>query len=87
VEERARRRYKQLKDKGISVSLPALSQEMAERDRRDSERAVAPLRACPDARILDSTGLSIELVVTTVLAWAKEAYPEEVRVGPADRQP
>ena len=53
VEERARRRYKQLKDKGIDVSLPALSQDMAERDRRDSERAIAPLRAyggCAGAR-------------------------------------
>lgn len=87
VEERARRRYNQLKDKGINVSLPALSQEMAERDRRDSARAVAPLRACPDARILDSTGLSVESVVIMVLAWAREAYPREVRIGPAEQQP
>jgi cytidylate kinase len=87
VEERALRRYKQLKDKGIDVSLPTLSQEMAERDRRDSERAVAPLRACPDARILDSTGLSIELVVIRVLDWAKQAYPNAVRIGPARASP
>ena len=65
VEERARRRYKQLKDKGIDVSLPALSKDMADRDRRDVERSVAPLQACPDARILDTTSMSIEAVVST----------------------
>lgn len=74
VEERARRRYKQLKDKGIDVSLPALLQDMAERDRRDSERAIAPLRACADARVLDSTQLSIQAVVKLIIAWAREVY-------------
>jgi len=74
VEERAQRRYKQLKDKGIDVSLSALSGDMAERDRRDAERSVAPLTASPDARILDTTSMSIESVVTTVLAWAADAY-------------
>jgi cytidylate kinase len=90
VEERARRRHNQLKQKGIDVSLPALSKDMAERDRRDAERAVAPLRPCPDARLLDSTGLGIEDVVTRVLDWAIEAYPEVAHPGgPADsdRQP
>ncbi len=76
VAERARRRYKQLKDKGMDVSLPALSRDMEARDRRDSERSVAPLRACDDARVLDSTDLSIEAVVKIALAWAAEAYPE-----------
>jgi cytidylate kinase len=85
VEERARRRHNQLKQKGNDVSLPALSRDMAERDRRDSERSVAPLRACPDARTLDSTGMSISEVVATVLQWAAEAYPELAhRSGPAD---
>jgi len=74
VEERARRRYKQLKDKGIDVSLPALLQDMAERDRRDSERAIAPLRACAEARVLDSTHLSIQAVVQLIIAWAREVY-------------
>ena len=84
VEERAHRRYNQLKQKGIDVSLPALSKDMAERDRRDAERSVAPLRADPDARILDSTGMSIEQVVSAVLRWVAEAYPEVAhRVGPA----
>ena len=76
VGERALRRYNQLKAKGIDVSLPTLSQEMTDRDRRDAERAASPLRACPDARVLDTTGMSIELVVSAVLRWAQEAYPD-----------
>jgi cytidylate kinase len=74
VEERARRRYKQLKDKGMDVSLPALSRDMEERDRRDSERSVAPLRAAEDARVLDSTDLDIQEVVDLVISWASEVY-------------
>jgi CMP/dCMP kinase len=70
--ERAERRYKQLKDKGIGVSLAALSRDIEARDRRDSERSVAPLRPARDARILDSTGISIEDVTRTVLDWASE---------------
>jgi len=85
VEERARRRYNQLKDKGIDVSLPALSEDMAARDRRDAQRAVAPLRPAPDARILDSTGMSIKAVVSQVLRWVGEAYPEVAHR--MDRQP
>ncbi len=72
AEERAKRRHKQLNDKGIDVSLAALSRDIEERDRRDSERSVAPLRPAEDARILDSSGKSIEAVVQTVLDWAAE---------------
>ena len=72
AEERARRRYKQLKDKGIDVSLAALSRGIEARDRRDTERKTAPLRPAEDARILDSSELSIEAVVDTVLEWAGE---------------
>ena len=79
VAERTHRRYKQLKDKGMNVSLPALSRDMEARDRRDSERSAAPLRACDDARILNSTELSIEAVFKTALAWVAEAYPETVK--------
>lgn len=71
-EERAKRRYKQLKEKGIDVSLAALSRDIEERDRRDSERSVAPLKPAEDARILDSTGLSIEDTIAAVLDWASE---------------
>lgn len=79
VEERARRRYKQLKEKGIGVSLSALSRDLAERDRRDAERAEAPLRACADARILDSTEMPIDAVVAQALRWAREVYPDGTR--------
>jgi cytidylate kinase len=78
-EERARRRYNQLKEKGLSVSLAALSAEIAERDRRDTTRAVAPLVAVPDAVIVDSTALSIEEVVGRVIKLARERYPEAAR--------
>ncbi len=71
-QERAKRRHKQLKGKGIDVSLAALSRDIEERDRRDSERSVAPLRPAEDARILDSTGKSIEGVTQTVLDWMSE---------------
>ena len=71
-EERAKRRHKQLNDKGIDVSLAALSRDIEERDRRDSERSVAPLRPADDARILDSSGRSIEEVTQTVLGWWAE---------------
>jgi cytidylate kinase len=77
-EERARRRHKQLKDKGIDVSLAALSRDIEDRDRRDSERSVAPLRPAEDARILDSSGQSIESVTDTVLGWAAELPAEEL---------
>jgi CMP/dCMP kinase len=57
-EERARRRYKQLKDKDSSVTLAGLSLEIAERDRRDTTRSAAPLVPAADAVVLDSTALS-----------------------------
>lgn len=68
AEERALRRYKQLKQKGSGANLAALSREIAERDQRDSTRAVAPLMPASDARIIDSTGLSAAQVVEAVLS-------------------
>ena len=65
--ERALRRYKQLKDKGSDVSLPALSREIAERDLRDSTRRASPLKAAPDAHVIDSTELAIDEVVERVV--------------------
>lgn len=67
AEERAMRRYKQLKEKGFDVNLPALSAEVAARDRRDAERAVAPLRPAPDACVIDSTAMTIDQVVEAVM--------------------
>jgi CMP/dCMP kinase len=70
-DERAARRHKQLKEKGVAATLAALSLEIAERDRRDSTRAIAPLVASADAVLLDTTGVSIESVVEQVLALAR----------------
>ena len=77
--ERALRRYKQLKEKGLDVSLAALSAEIAERDRRDTTRAVAPLIAVPDAIVVDSTALTIGQVVERVIALARDRFPEAAR--------
>ena len=78
-EVRALRRYKQLKEKGLSVSLAALSAEIAERDRRDTTRPVAPLVAVPEAIVVDSTALTIEEVVGRVIELARERFPESAR--------
>lgn len=72
VEARAERRYKQLKGKDIDVSLPALLKSIQERDARDIERAVAPLKPAADAIVIDSTSLSIEEVVTQIATLLKK---------------
>ena len=66
-EERAKRRYKQLKQKGLDVTLATLLREIQARDVRDASRAVAPLRPAADAIVIDSTGMPIEDVVAAVL--------------------
>jgi CMP/dCMP kinase len=73
--ERARRRHKQLKEKGLSVNLAALSAEIAERDQRDATRSVAPLLACADAITLDSTELGVREIVDLILGLARERFP------------
>ena len=67
-EERANRRYNQLKAKGNDVSLPELVESVRARDKRDSERSVAPLKPADDAVIIDSTGLTIDQVFDQVMA-------------------
>lgn len=67
AEERASRRYKQLKEKGFDVSLRDLCTEIKERDERDANRAVSPLKPADDAILLDSTELAIEAVFEQVL--------------------
>ena len=67
AEERAQRRYKQLKEKGISAKLADLMIEIAERDQRDAARAVAPLVAAADALVIDTSGVPIEEVVACIL--------------------
>lgn len=68
AEERARRRYLQLKAKGDDVSLPSLLDEIRARDERDTQRSVAPLKPAADAIQLDSTELSIEQVLERILS-------------------
>lgn len=66
-EARARRRYKQLMEKGMSVNISALLQDIRQRDERDSQRSVAPLQQAPGASLLDTTALNIEQAVAEVL--------------------
>ena len=68
AEERARRRYLQLKEKVTDVSLASLLEEIRARDERDMQRPVAPLKPASDAILLDSTELSIEQVLERILA-------------------
>ena len=70
ADERARRRYNQFKDKDLGANLAALSLEIAQRDRRDANRTIAPLRAADDAILIDSTSMSIDAVVARVLELA-----------------
>ena len=66
-EVRAERRYKQLIEKGMNANLRALSRDLAERDARDANRAIAPLVPAPDSQVLDSSALTIEAVVERIL--------------------
>jgi len=75
-EERAKRRYKQLKGKGLSVNLARLIEEIRERDERDSQRAVAPLKVSSSALALDSTHLTIDEVTDRVLQKVFETFQD-----------
>ena len=79
AEERAKRRYKQLKDKGLSVTLATLLREIEARDERDATRKVAPLKPARDAVVIDTTAMSIADVVARVLAIARAAMPAATR--------
>jgi cytidylate kinase len=65
-----------LKEKGIDASLANLTAEIEERDRRDRNRAAAPLRPAEGARVIDSTDLSINQVLDLVLAEVRQAFPD-----------
>ena len=71
AEIRAHRRYKQLIEKGMSANIDGLLEDIRERDRRDTERAVAALRPAPDAVTIDSSTMAIDQVVTKVLDLSK----------------
>jgi len=69
TEVRAERRYRELRAKGLDTIKPRVLAEMAERDRRDSERAAAPLRAAPDAWLLDTTDMDADAAFAAALAF------------------
>ncbi|WP_165854864.1 (d)CMP kinase [Marinobacter sp. JSM 1782161] len=73
AEERAERRYQQLLEAGVSVSIDDLLEEIRARDDRDMNRASAPLKPAEDAQVIDSTGLSIQKVLEKVMAASGQA--------------
>jgi len=72
AEERAQRRYKQLKDKGIDANLSSLVEELRLRDDRDMNRKTAPLKPASDAVIIDTTTLDINQVTDEVMHWVNQ---------------
>ena len=74
ADERAARRHKQLKEKGVAATLAALSREIAERDQRDTSRSASPLVASDDAVLLDTTGMPVDAVVRRVLEIARASF-------------
>jgi len=89
LEERARRRFEELRRRGQAPMLEAVLDELRERDRRDTERAVAPLRVADDARVLDTTELDAEAAFRAALRWAEAVAARCSAAGPAglDRNP
>jgi cytidylate kinase len=78
ADERAARRYKQLKEKVVAANLAALSLEIAERDQRDISRAASPLVPSADAVLLDTTGVAVEAVIGRILELARERLSHRV---------
>ncbi|MHA2799138.1 (d)CMP kinase [Vibrio harveyi] len=76
AEERANRRLKQLQDKGLDVRFADLLSEIQERDDRDRNRPVAPLRPAEDALVLDSTSMTIDEVVEKALQYIESKLAE-----------
>lgn len=73
-EERAKRRYNQLKEKGIHVNLGDLVEELKERDQRDRERVIAPLKPADDALCIDTDSLSIQQVVDRIMVEVEKSF-------------
>ena len=79
LDVRARRRHRELVERGEDVSFESIRDEIAERDRRDAERALAPLRPASDAIELDTSQLRFEDQVAQVVAYVQERQsPEQV---------
>ena len=69
LQSRAERRYRELRDRGVDTIRSRVLAEMAERDRRDSERAAAPLKAAPDAYLLDTSDMDADAAFAAALAF------------------
>ncbi len=67
LSERARRRYEQYRARGVNTDIATIEAELAERDRRDSQRSVAPLRIAEDAIVVDTTDMTVDEAVSTVV--------------------
>ena len=76
AEERAKRRYKQLKQKGFNVNLPRLAADIAERDTRDSQRTISPLKPADDAIVVDTTIMEISEVIKKIETLVQESLPD-----------
>ena len=75
VEARAERRYKQLIGKGFPANMAALLQDLRERDERDTNRAIAPLKPAEGAHVLETSSMTIDAAVAQVLAWYQAVAP------------
>lgn len=73
VETRAKRRFLELQEKGVDCNIEAIAQDIAERDSRDMNREIAPLRQAEDAVLIDSSDMPIEEVVQAILSHCKSA--------------
>jgi CMP/dCMP kinase len=76
VATRAERRHKQLMEKGMYAKMEDVVEELRQRDERDSNRPIAPLRHYPDAIFLDTTRLSADEAVARILGWWREKPPQ-----------
>ena len=78
AEERAQRRYKQLKEKGINARIRALLKDIQSRDERDRNRPVAPLKAAEGAIVIDTTALSVEQVIDCIKKNVIKVFPDTI---------
>ena len=76
VEERAKRRLKQLNEQGVNASLSAVKTEIAARDERDQRRSVAPLQPAADARVLDTSRQAVSETLSILKGWIKDTFEE-----------
>ena len=72
LETRAKRRYKELQEKGINISLDEVRKMLIEKDKKDTQRKISPLVKVRDAKVLDTTNLTIEEQVNQIIKWTKE---------------